>query len=95
MFHFNLQLSMVILPIWWTCTRRDQYETSYDSYPVNLDLSDPMYLQVKVVSNDYQLVIIPIKFWATPEPNPEASESYTFIKDGNEMQPTFKTFLLN
>ena len=65
----------------------DQYETSYNSYPVNLDLSEPMYLQVKVVSNDSQLVIIPIKCWATPEPNPEATESYTFIKDGYEMQP--------
>ncbi|CAH3149405.1 unnamed protein product [Porites lobata] len=60
----------------------DQYETPYDSYPVNLDLNDPMYLQVKVVSNDSQLVIIPIKCWATPEPEPEASDSYTFIKDG-------------
>ena len=73
----------------------DQYETSYNSYPVNFDLNEPMYLQVKVVSNDSQLVIIPIKCWATPEPIPEASESYTFIKDGYEMQPTFKTFLLN
>ena len=74
----------------------DQYETAYDSYPVNLDLNDPMYLQVKVVSCDSQLVIIPMKCWATPELDPEAIDSYTFIKDGYEMQPTFKDpFLLN
>jgi len=68
----------------------DQYETSYDSYPVRMDLNDPMYLEVKVMSNDSQLVLIPEKCWSTPTDDINDANYYNFIENGckNEDDPT-------
>ncbi|KAL9963036.1 hypothetical protein ACROYT_G032199 [Oculina patagonica] len=60
----------------------DQYEAPYDSYPVNKDLNDKMYLEVKVMSNDSQLVLIPEKCWATPSQDQDDDKSFAFIEDG-------------
>lgn len=60
----------------------DQYEAPYDSYPVQKDLNDEMYLEVKVLSNDSKLVLIPEKCWATPSSDPDDDKSYAFIEDG-------------
>lgn len=62
--------------------KTDQYETPYDSYPVRLDLNDPIYLEVKVSSNDSQLVLIALRCWGTPSPDTDSARYYEFIDDG-------------
>ena len=59
----------------------DQYETPYDSYPVRLDLNDPMYLEVKVSSNDSQLVLIPTRCWGTASNDKDDDKFYEFIEE--------------
>ena len=58
------------------------YETPYDTYPVQKDLNEKMYLEVKVLSNDSMLVLFPDKCWATPSPDPDDGKSFAFIEDG-------------
>lgn len=60
----------------------DQYEDPYDSFPVNKDLNEKMYLEVKVMSNDSQLVLIPDRCWATPSQDQEDDKSFAFIENG-------------
>lgn len=65
----------------------DMYETDaylkpYDSFPVRKNLNDKLYLEVKVMSNDSKLVLIPEKCWATPDQDPDNSKSFAFIDKG-------------
>lgn len=59
-----------------------EYDTPYDTYPVQKDLNEKMYLEVKVLSNDSKLVLFPDKCWATPSSDPEDDKSFAFIEDG-------------
>jgi len=62
--------------------KTDKYETPYEAFPVRLDLDDPMYLEVKVSSNDSKLVLIPLKCWATPSSDLQDNKYYAFIENG-------------
>lgn len=62
--------------------KTNKYETPYDDFPVRLDLNDPMYLEVKVSSNDSKLVLIPLKCWGTPTSNINDDKYYIFIENG-------------
>lgn len=62
--------------------KTDKYETPYEVFPVRLDLDDPMFLEVKVSSNDSKLVLIPLKCWATPSSDLNDAKYYTFIENG-------------
>lgn len=62
--------------------KTDKYETPYEAFPVRLDLDDPMFLEVKVSSNDSKLVLIPLKCWATPSSDLKDDKYYTFIENG-------------
>ncbi|XP_068707140.1 ZP domain-containing protein-like [Montipora foliosa] len=62
--------------------KSDQYDAPYDTFPVQLDLNDPMYLEVKVTSSDSKLVLIPLKCWGTPSPDLDDDKYYAFIEDG-------------
>ena len=60
----------------------DAYDTPYDTYPVQKDLNEEMYLEVKVLSNDSKLVLFPDKCWATPSSDPDDEKSFAFIENG-------------
>ena len=62
--------------------KTEHYQNPYKSYPVWVHIKDTMYLEVKVISNESQLVLFPLKCWATPTNDSKKGESYRFIYDG-------------
>ena len=59
-----------------------KYDTPYVGYPVEVDLNEKLYAEVKITSDEAQLVIIPLKCWGTPEPDKADGLSYAFIDKG-------------
>ena len=60
----------------------DQYEAPYSEYPVRKDLNEIMYLEVKVESNDSNLVLFLDKAWATASPDVNDAKYYVIIEHG-------------
>ena len=62
--------------------KTEHYQNPYKSYPVWVHINDTMYLEIKVISNEFQLVLFPLKCWATPTNDIKNGKSYRFIYNG-------------